>query len=110
MKGGLDAFEGIRQMIKERDCGVGSSADMPHSVWVVIKELKANPFDNKPAGVFCNKRFAQFWIKNQPEYLRRKYTYFLYESLGNPEVDEQLPEQRQLQTIQTNQRTTTESK
>ncbi len=88
-----------------RDCGVGSSADMPHSVWVVIKELNANPFDSKPAGVFCNKRFAQFWIKNQPEYLRRKYTYFLYESLGNPEVDESIPEQRRLSPLQTDKGT-----
>lgn len=79
-----------------RDCGVGSSSDMPHEVWIVIKELNANPFDVKPIAAFCNRRFAEFWVKNQPDDEKRKYQYFVYPALGNPEVSERLPEQRKL--------------
>ena len=80
--------------MQKGDCGVGSSADMPRDVWVVIRELNANPFDAKPVGVFCNRRFAEFWIKNQPSDERRKYTYFVYPSFGNPEVYEHVPESK----------------
>lgn len=76
-----------------RDCGVGSSADMPHNVWVVIRELQSNPFDRRPVGAFCNRRFAEFWIKNQSADEKRKYNYFVYPALGNPEVSESIPEQ-----------------
>lgn len=76
-----------------RDCGVGSSADMPKNVWIVIRELDSNPFDKRPIAAFCNKRFAEFWIKNQPADEKRKYNYFVYPSLGNPEVNESVPEQ-----------------
>lgn len=75
-----------------KDCGVGSSADMPHNVWVVVRELQSNPFDKRPVGAFCNKRFAEFWIKNQPETEKRRYHYFVYPALGNPEVFEKLSE------------------
>ena len=83
-------------MVQDKDCGVGTSADMPHQVWVVIRERNSNPFDSIPIGVFCNKRYAQFWIKNQPEDKKRGFQYFVYESLGNPEVSESIPEQRRL--------------
>lgn len=76
-----------------RDCGVGSSADMPKSVWVVVRELNANPFDQKPIAAFCNKRYAEFWVKNQSEEYKRKYTYFVYPSVGNPECNESVPGQ-----------------
>lgn len=79
-------------MTTTKDCGVGSSADMPHSVWVVLRELKANPFDKKPIGAFCNKRYAEFWIKNQPEDSKRQYEYFVYPAIGNPECNESIPE------------------
>lgn len=77
-----------------RDCGVGSSADMPRDVWVVMRETLANPFYKVPVGVFCNARFAQFWIKNQPEDQKRNYNYFVYHALGNPEAFERTEEQR----------------
>lgn len=73
-----------------RDCGVGSGADMPHEVWIVQRELLSNPFHIKPIAAFCNRRFAQFWIKNQPEDEQRKYRYFIFPALGNPEVSERI--------------------
>jgi len=76
--------------LQKGDCGVGSSADMPRSIWLVMKENISNPFDCKPVAAFCNKRFGEFWIKNQPEDSKRQFKYSIFPGIGNPEVYETL--------------------
>lgn len=71
-----------------KDCGVGSSADMPRNIWIVLRERHSNPFDRKPLAAFCNRRFAEFWIKNQPSDYKKGFDYFIFQALGNPEVSE----------------------
>lgn len=78
-------------MVNQKDCGVGSSADMPHDIWIVIR--KSHFKDVTPVAAFCNRRFAEFWIKNQSEEDKQKWNYFVYPALGNPEVNESVPEQ-----------------
>jgi hypothetical protein len=65
---------------------VGSSSDMPHDIWVVIRQSHFK--DIEPIAAFCNKRFAEFWIKNQSEEDKKKYSYLIYPAKGNPEVNE----------------------
>jgi len=55
-----------------------------------MKENISNPFDCKPVAAFCNKRFGEFWIKNQPEDSKRQFKYSIFPGIGNPEVYETL--------------------
>lgn len=78
--------EKISLLEQDRDCGVATK-DIPEKLYVAIELTNSEdgvlPISVSVPGVFCNRRYAQYWVQSQ---LKKNpgRSFTIIESRGNP--------------------------